>query len=239
MGMLSRLTSVFARTREDGAGGSVDAEARERGPLPRSPVGIEYDELDEGARTSSGGSRFGLLSRHRGGAPEEAARQQSITELKENYNEVMDLVRKVNAHLDRQEARSSRMIEIAERIPEGIDALGDIRAQGETLIEVARSTHAATEAGTERVTAALDRSIEAELKLVEEMSHVRTTMDDVAGSNAKIGETLQSMHRSSTAREGELIGLISESRRWMQMTLIGCAAGVGIALIVAIVALVA
>ncbi len=66
-------------------------------------------------------------------------KQELLAELRRNYAEAVTLIRKVDGHLDAQARRSDRMLDLAQRAPEGVEHLAALREGQSELTELARS----------------------------------------------------------------------------------------------------
>lgn len=268
MGVFTKMASMltWSRTEESGrTPGEVAGRAGPRVPRangmihPESPVGVEVAR--EGAEGGRSGGESGGVDEE-GGQIERAQsprnKQELVAELQKNYVEVLELVRRVNSHLDRQEERSDRIMKIVDRLPDAIDSLAATREQNGALLAAMNESTAASKAGNERVASVvedlarhgerqagalgsinegLEKSRRTELQLVQTMAEFRTSVSEMAGSSSRVGDTLESLQNSSAARERELVDLVNESRRWTLTAMIACGAGVGIALALAMVAL--
>jgi predicted nucleic acid-binding Zn-ribbon protein len=152
-----------------------------------------------------------------------------IAELQKNYAEVMELIRKVSNHLDEQAGRSERLMEIAERIPEALDALPELRSQNERIIvalrdaaEEARSRDEQSAQTLDRLGDRLEESRESDRVLVGTMAEFRGTLREMADTNERTGATLSDMNQRNAAREQELHNILLLTRRWITIaTVVG------------------
>src|SRR5690606_13104305 len=146
-----------------------------------------------------------------------------------NYAEVMELIRKVSTHLDEQNARNARLMEIAERIPEALDALPELRTQNAEIIAALRTAADETRSRDERAAQTLERlgdrleeSRESDRVLVGTMAEFRGTLREMADTSERTGYTLAEMNQRNAAREQELQNILLLTRRWITIaTVVG------------------
>lgn len=174
------------------------------------------------------------------------SRQEMMAQLQENYKEVLSLVRKVDGHLDRQERRSQRLMEIAEQIPDSLQVLPELRDQNKQIVEavhqlvdVSKSNQDRTDKGmlaqqeaVDRVRDLLDRSGKTTEEVASSLAGFQKAVDGMAGSNERLGEVLESMRKRDAARDSELSEMISKNHRAMTTALIVCGVLVVVAVIV-------
>ncbi|MEM0983292.1 MAG: hypothetical protein AAGI17_05015 [Planctomycetota bacterium] len=203
----------------------------------------EFDTLDDApARGTSNGSGNG----HRSIVPSPIrSKQELLNELRSNYQEVVDLVRKVDGHLDQQSRRSERMLEVAEEASQKMDVLPRLadssdRIAGaiEQLADAVRSNSENADAIAERISktatsqleslqqqtsalqkmqTAIHRSGEAEEKMAESIDGFRTTMDTMSRSTDDLGSAIKTMRETDVERERELAELIGRSQKWLMI----------------------
>lgn len=186
-------------------------------------------------------------------------RQELITELRQDYAEVIDLVRKVNVHLDAQERRSERLLEIAERVGAAAETLPrvlpellpQIRQQGEQQAEAIRELAAAARAGRQdldaglrgqaeaigRVGSLLAESGQTERQIADALSDLGRTVGGVASGTEALGRVIQSLHEREAERGRELAQAIGRQQRWLVGGLVLCALCALAAVVVAAIAL--
>jgi len=176
------------------------------------------------------------------------AKQELLTELQKNYKEVLDLVRRVQAHLDVQEERSTRLMEIVERVPSALEQLPEHRAQNERLIgvveklsEVSRSSHTLSQQSVRELAKAneqLKLSAQSDHDLVESMEQFRGTVDGMAEHHSRSAGAVERLANRVDQRDQELSEAIENGRKWLVVAVSVCAGSAAVALILAIVALV-
>jgi len=143
---------------------------------------------------------------------------ETIAELQRNYHEVLSVVRKVDDHLDRQERRAERLIELADRTAVSLDAMPAIREQGaelndaiRALTEATRQHHAAQQGALARQGEAFEdvrtiavRAAQSEDRLTESLDGFRTAITGLGQSTERLTSTLADLRRSDMDREREL-----------------------------------
>ncbi|TVQ31860.1 MAG: hypothetical protein EA376_07685 [Phycisphaeraceae bacterium] len=244
MKVFSKLSNYFAKSGRrskdasgtNGAGRSALASATAEG----KPLEIEIDRDDEGALDRE----IGQLAERRPGAPAPRNKNEMIAELQKNYEEVLELVRKLDGHLDLQERRAERLMEIAERIPAAMDAIPEIRDQGARMVEAVDRLAEATREGDERVAEAVagvgehvQRTGQVEEELRDSVTDFRSALGEMTGANARVGDTLDGMRRSSETREQRLVELIATTRRTMVTIGVICGAVAVVAILIAVIAI--
>ncbi len=177
-------------------------------------------------------------------------RQELFEELQRNYREVVDLVRRVNTHLDREQQRSERLMVIAERVEQLVPRLHELPNDINThathlnreLVQVIRDTNVADERRTQRLENALtgiskhlSTGSSAQAELVHTMAAFRETMSDLAQENARTGEVLRDTSERAAERERDMVKLLAGSRMWSRVGL-GLSVVVGLAAVGAAVA---
>lgn len=236
MGLLTRFSSLFgAKAQSRAAQGSSHA-FRPAAPTPASPVDIDISREDDDLLREDDPLRFDDEPRRppspvsvSAAPPAPKSKGEMIAELQKNYNEVMELIRKVSNHLDEQAGRSERLMEIAERIPEALDALPELRSQNERIIvalrdaaEEARSRDEQSAQTLDRLGDRLEESRESDRVLVGTMAEFRGTLREMADTNERTGATLSDMNQRNAAREQELHNILLLTRRWITIaTVVG------------------
>ncbi|MEM9084228.1 MAG: hypothetical protein AAGB34_11575 [Planctomycetota bacterium] len=166
-------------------------------------------------------------------------KQELFEELQKNYTEVVELVRKVDGHLDREQHRSARVMEVIDRFDAIIPTLQSrprelndtARELNETLISAIRESDGSNakqiaEAVTQ-VELQLQTSGKSQAELVHTMAAFRETIGRLATSNEQSDELLRSVTLRNDEREQELSKLVSSSRRSM-MVVTACAVSLGL-----------
>ena len=164
-------------------------------------------------------------------------RQELLTELQQNYREVVGLVRKVDQHLDQQERRGTRLMEIAERLPAALDTLPAIREQTVRLTEAierlaesnerhADRGEAAAVAQTEALTSVrslVAESARAEQEVAQNVAAFTTTVDSMSEATRTVGDALRHIQERDAVRERQLAEVITKGSRSMSMVVGFCA----------------
>jgi DNA-binding ferritin-like protein len=209
---------------------------RPAAPAPSSPVDIDISRDDDDLLRDDDPIRIDDEPRRHASPvsistapPAPKSKGEMIAELQKNYAEVMELIRKVSNHLDEQAGRSERLMEIAERIPEALDALPELRSQNERIIvalrdaaEEARSRDEQSAQTLDRLGDRLEESRESDRVLVGTMAEFRGTLREMADTNERTGATLSDMNQRNAAREQELHNILLLTRRWITIaTVVG------------------
>lgn len=177
-------------------------------------------------------------------------RQELIEELQKNYAEVVTLVRKMDGHLDRQDKRSVRLLEIAETLPTAIEDLSAIRNQHSKLSEAIDSLTAATKQNSSSNEAAQSLQIQAlgevrsllesseghERRVAESLDEFKASIGEVATSTGKLGGVLEGMDSRQARRENELKAAIESGQKWMATAVVLGLVCLGIVVIVGVLA---
>lgn len=161
------------------------------------------------------------------GAPRN--KQEMLEELHRNYREVLELVRKVGAHLDDSSERARRSVELSERtlevlenLPAALNAPADQRhrEQAGALSELIVEHRAASVRAGE----ALDR-------LAEHAQHTRAAQEGLAAGvaefHAGVGGVASAAERTARSmddlvaqtghRHEELLASAARTRRWLML----------------------
>lgn len=265
MSVLTRLTRVFSNgtgakvNRQGGKPvaskppGTVPDVRAHAAASPRAAVPRPDDALPAVALEPSPQPHFPLTPRDLSGK----SKQELIAELKQHYAEVIDLVRRVNTHLDEQQERATRLIAIAERMDRAVAVLPEIRDQHARVAASMEELAALTRTTSERADEAFGRqarvfaSVEETLRGVEAASkqlcgslgEVNGTLTGVGGAVAGMADAtsgLQGVMRSiesrGDARDRQLADLLQANRRWMMMTISIAVAAVVLTAVIAIIA---
>jgi len=176
------------------------------------------------------------------------SRQEMVDELEQNYREVLDIVRKVDTHLDKADDRAQRMSEIAERMLDAAEripaAINENAAQRHAeQIELLRAIAEEGRGGSERVEQALVRlgvqhevASQSHEQLVGSMAEFRETMGEVGRTNRRTAEALESGNRQKQESDERLSAIIVGNQRWMIGILAASMLLAAAALMVAVVA---
>lgn len=180
------------------------------------------------------------------------SKQELIEELQRNYQEVLGLIRKLDAHLDHASTRSDRLAEVAEQYDELAPVLRkfpehvaqSLQSVGSELQQTVRNEAIASRELLERIESAIlhvgvdiERSTNQQGQLVQTMAEFREGLSDLSRSSIAACDSVQRFQHAAAARDDAMISQIQRARRW----LIGLTVGVGIiataAIILAIIAL--
>ena len=179
-------------------------------------------------------------------------KQELFEELQRNYRDVVDLVKKVDAHLDRNEQRSQQMLSIAERIDRTlptIEAFPDVvrEQMADLKTEIVSAIEASTSKGDARaaqlqstlstIGERIDSTSASHTQLVATMAGFRETLGELANNSSRTSEVLESIDTRRQEREDELTKMLIASRRWSVTTLAVTRLGVSGAMAGAIIAL--
>lgn len=139
-------------------------------------------------------------------------------ELRDSYQMAISLAEKVDKHLDTQEERSKRLLEIAENIPTALESLGSIgKGQSELrsavtdLAETFRDGQASTQQGLAKQLASLGRvegliaeANESQREIRASIESLSSAFTEITESNKRLGDTLTDMKRRDIEREERL-----------------------------------
>jgi ABC-type transporter Mla subunit MlaD len=241
----------------DAGAGRIAQTLQKQTLTPEKPVAIDLSEVDTPpAASSSGDSSIDLPSRtdstdQEGGEERrltsKKAKQELIAELQKNYKEVLELVRRVQTHLDTQEERSARLMEIVERIPEALDEIPERRKQTERLIraveqvaEVGKSSQDVSQQSLRELAKAneqLSRSAQADADLVGAMGEFRSAAETMASDNQRAATSVTELARRSSERDEQLAEAIADGRRWLVIGVTVTAVAAAFAIILSALAL--
>lgn len=167
-------------------------------------------------------------------------KQELFEELHRNYREVLHLVRKVNTHLDREQARGDRMLRVAAQVEAVLPKLqaltgmpGEINEHASKLhaelVEAMRDTNQSDEHRTKRLESALGKISETmnegtagQANLNRTMAAFRETISDANKDAKRSSLAIEEMAVRSARREEELMKLLADSKRWSAVGLAMC-----------------
>jgi hypothetical protein len=166
-------------------------------------------------------------------------KQEVAAELQRNYEEVIGLVRKLNARMDDQERRARRLLEIAEDVPDALAVLPQIRDQAartnQLLAELADATRnggqrtetalKAQHALLEKAAAAARDTARAEQHLSTTLGKLEHSITGMTGTTGELGALLRESRRSEAARDAQIAALVARTRSWLIGAALMCAAG--------------
>lgn len=247
MGLLSRVASIFgkspAASQRTNTYGGVSAIG-ETGPA----VAVDAEPQDNAADGREGPLVEVMPVSVRSVPATKKSRQDMLEELEQNYREVLDIVRKVDTHLDKADDRAQRMAEIAERMLDVAEripaAINENAAQRHAeQIELLRAIAEEGRGGAERVEQALVRlgvqhevASQSHEQLVTSMAEFRETMGEVGRTNRRTAEALETGNRQKQESDERLSAIIVGNQRWMIGILAASMLLAAAALMVAVVA---
>ncbi len=267
MGVFKKIRSAMGLEKNEAA--AVDdsprpAEPRDLGPgrllaqavAPREPVAIDITHVDHdhdpAAPKSPGDSTIDFDGEGVEGTDEKRlsakkAKQELITELQKNYKEVLELVRRVQTHLDEQETRSARLMEIVERVPEALDRIPEQREQTERLITAVETLGETTGAHRDvsqqslrelvKANEQLTQTARSENELVATMGEFKDAAQGIADQNDRTATAVKDLATSSSARDKRLEDAIADGRKWLIIGISVTAAAAAVAIIISAIAL--
>lgn len=210
-------------------------------------LGAEAESDGGGAGPGAGG-----LATQNAQPPTPRNKQELIAELTQNYREVLSLVRKVDEHLDRQDQRSQRLLELAEQLPAAADTLEQIRKRNVEINVSVRDLIAAVNDSTGKaganaeehlkslaqIHAQLEQAGKSEERTAAAFNEFRSTVKTIAGSNTNLATVLERMNQRDLGRDLRLQDMIARTQRWTiilaLLTTTGVAAAVTAVLVVAL-----
>jgi len=177
-------------------------------------------------------------------------RQELVEELQKSYSEVVTLIRKVDGHLDSQDKRSERLLEIAESIPTALQDLSEIRKQHSQLAEAIDRLSETTRESAARGDTARSQQLEAlgevrsilqsagehERRVADSLDEFKSSIGDVAVSTGKLGGVLEGMEARQQRREDDLRQAIESGQKWMATAVVLGLVCLGIVVIVGVLA---
>jgi len=220
---------------------------------PREPVAIDLTDIDrdhDPVNPKSPGDStidFDADASDEKRLSAKKAKQELITEIQKNYKEVLELVRRVQTHLDEQEDRSARLMEIMERLPDALDRIPEHREQTERLITAVETLGETTGANRDisqqslrelvKANEQLAQTARAENELVTTMSDFKDAAQGIADQNDRTASAVRHLADSSTKRDQRLEEAIADGRKWLIVGVVATASAAAIALILAAIAL--
>ncbi len=245
MGLLTRLGSIFARHPGgvSGAGGrgpdqligfddAAEGEIVDEHPL-------EDLDAEEGAEALVSTRPVNLTR-----PIAKRTKQEWFDELQRNHQELVDLVRKFDSHLDREADRADRLAEVSEALGRALPAVERLSSElGERLDRNADRVADAIEGAAARADRNAERlegslggigeqlqtSTAGQVELVTRLAEFRQTMSEMAHAGAESTRLLAEMSERDARRQADLERRIASMRLWVAL-------GVGVALAVAAVA---
>lgn len=179
------------------------------------------------------------------------SRQELIAELQRNYQEVLGIVRKVDAHLDEQGQRSQRLADIAERFPSAAEDLAGLRAgQGEVhaaISAVAAALESRDNALTvgqrsmlerlEEIRGLMSESAEAERHLIGSLVEFRDVMGGMTAATDRLTVAVERIEQREAERAERVVEAIRATRSGVYAAAIVAGLCAIVALILGFVAL--
>lgn len=247
--MVSRFASFFrgrsgssAIRRDDDAGARAmmdayeppedrpDSDSPERGLVEVRPITV------------------GALSQPVAPSLARRGKQDLLDDLERSYREVVELVRKVDGHLDKADERAERMasvadrlLEVVERLPASYSEHGE-RRHNEQIALLQRMVETQHE-GVDRLDTTLARlGVQAEVagqsheQLVMTMAEFRETMCDVARGATRSAAAVETGAQQQRESDDRLAQIIVGNQRWMIGILAASMTLAAAALVIAVIA---
>lgn len=160
------------------------------------------------------------------------SRQEMIEELEKNYKEVLDLVRRVKDHLERQDERTERFLRVADQVEAAMPAVQrlpeDVAAQtkqvGESVVNAIEKSEARRAEFGDRLEESLRgigshvaRAEEIQQSLVSSVDGLSGSVTGVARSSAKASEALTAMNERAQQRDEQITDVIERTRKSMMI----------------------
>ena len=179
----------------------------------------------------------------------EEVRNSLRDELRDSYERAISLAERVDRHLDTQEERSRRLLEIAENLPAALESLSSIgtgqaelRSAVTELSTAFREGQASTQKGLAmqleslgRVEGLIAEATDSQREIRASIENLSSAFEEITASNKRLGDTLTDMKRRDAEREERL----QEANTRTHKLLMGLAIGGGILGGLAVLALVA
>ncbi len=167
------------------------------------------------------------------------------SELEDSYKMAISLAEKVDKHLDTQEERSRRLLEIAESLPTALESLGSIGAgQAELrgavseLAQAFRDGQASTQKGLSmqieslgRVEGLIAEANSSQQEIRSSIESLSSAFTEITESNKRLGDTLTDMKRRDSERELRLEAANARTHKLLMGVVIGGAVIGGLAVL--------
>lgn len=167
------------------------------------------------------------------------------SELRDSYEMAISLAEKVDKHLDTQEERSRRLLEIAESLPTALESLGSIGAgQAELrgavseLAQAFRDGQASTHKGLSmqleslgRVEGLIAEANDSQKEIRSSIESLSSAFTEITASNKRLGDTLTDMKQRDMEREQRLEQANAKTHKLLMGVLIGGAVIGGLAVL--------
>lgn len=229
MGLLTRLGSIFSR---------YPGAARPTGDEPRA---LDFDSAAEGDIVE--GSPLDAIDDPVSDEPRVSTRpvnlarpamrrtkQEWFDELQRNHQELTDLIRKFDAHLDSTRERDERLAHAATEVGRIVPSIEHLARSGADEVDrVCERVVSAIESASERALSVsresarglaglaeqLGRSNDSQAELVTRLAEFRQTMSDVASSSAEATRLLGEMSRRDAERQARQDRQAAKTRLWV------------------------
>lgn len=161
--------------------------------------------------------------------PSPRNKQELLEELQRSYREAVDLMRKVDDHLDRSEERQETLLGVARRVDEALPSLAAdagrtadaiVAMRGEITGAIADLAGASGEHAKEAhrrlgvIADQIDRTVQSNAQLTGTMAAFRETMGDLAGHSVRASEALESIERRHAEEHLVMVSAMASARRW-------------------------
>ncbi len=178
------------------------------------------------------------------------SKQQLLDQLRDNYEEVLRVVRKVDGQLDQQQRRGERMLEIAEhtvhgRLPElreetrkvgdAIDRLATGIGRGQDRLEKGVADQVAA---VERVQALLTQLVENDRSLGESLVEFRRTAAGMAIATDRLGSVMAGMQERAERRDDQIVAVLDRSQKTLVTVMVLGVVSVAAAIVMVVLAVV-
>lgn len=179
------------------------------------------------------------------------SKQQVLDQLRENYEEVIRVVRKVDGQLDQQHRRGERMLEIAEGVSPRLDRLPEIRDETRKVADAIERLAAGVDRGNdrldrtmseqvaaiERVQRLLGQLVEADHSLGESIDEFRRTAAGMTGATERLGSVLGNMQDRASRRDAQIVEALDRSQKTLVTALVLSLASAAAAITLVVLAL--
>ncbi len=166
-------------------------------------------------------------------------------ELRDSYERAISLAEKVDKHLDTQEERSRRLLEIAESLPTALESLGSIgegqaelRGAVSELAQAFRDGQASTQKGLAmqleslgRVEGLIAEANDSQKEIRASIENLSSAFTEITESNKRLGDTLTDMKRRDIEREERLESANAKTHKLLMGVVIGGAVIGGLAVL--------
>ncbi|MEO1716567.1 MAG: hypothetical protein AAFR76_05590 [Planctomycetota bacterium] len=167
------------------------------------------------------------------------------SELEDSYKMAISLAEKVDKHLDTQEERSRRLLEIAESLPTALESLGSIgegqaelRGAVSELANAFRDGQESTQKGLSlqleslgRVEGLIAEANSSQQEIRSSIENLSSAFTEITESNKRLGDTLTDMKRRDSEREVRLEEANAKTHKLLMGVVIGGAVIGGLAVL--------